>query len=70
MFLTEINILVKVPAFSETWYHDHSNYYQIPGYQPFMLNCKQRRGGGVAMYARAVSTASRIEDLTWTVTNY
>lgn len=56
--------------FTETWYHNNSNYYHIPSYRSFILNRKQRRGRGVAMYVNAVSTAARIADFRLATTDY
>lgn len=49
-FLSEFQFKFKLILLTETWYHDDGEIIQLDGYNPFVLNRKNRRGGGVAIY--------------------
>lgn len=48
-FFSEIGNLCDVVMFTETWYTDASNIFQLPNKKAFYLNRESRRGGGVSL---------------------
>lgn len=69
-FLSEFSFKFSFIFVSETWYHDDYSVVDIDGYSLFVMSRLDKRGGGVAIYARNDNKCERIFNYSMTTDDY
>lgn len=62
ILLSSTRISFDVIILTEAWYNNHSPYFVLPNYKPFVLNRTNKTGGGVSIQITPDLEVSLIND--------